>query len=127
MPPGLNMKIVPLILTEDLDDFLLRLRQAESFAQYVQIDLMDGIFVPGFYGNPFKPQVLKQIEASRRMSSDKAISVDGGISLDHLKIFSELKVDYVSVGSRIFLHGDPRDNYRQFIEALAKLEQGLLK
>ncbi|OGW53549.1 MAG: hypothetical protein A2Y81_11510, partial [Nitrospirae bacterium RBG_13_43_8] len=39
------MKIVPSILADNTDDFLMRLRQAESFSDYVQIDLMDGIFV----------------------------------------------------------------------------------
>jgi pentose-5-phosphate-3-epimerase len=40
------MKIVPAVLAESFDEFLLRLKQAESFTDYIQIDLMDGIFVP---------------------------------------------------------------------------------
>jgi len=40
------MKIVPSILAEKPEDFLLRIKQAESFTDYVQIDLMDGVFVP---------------------------------------------------------------------------------
>ncbi len=40
------MKIVPSILAYDMNDFLSLIRQAESFASYVQIDLMDGRFVP---------------------------------------------------------------------------------
>jgi ribulose-phosphate 3-epimerase len=40
------VKIVPSILAENIDDFLPLLRQAESFTEYVQIDLMDGLFVP---------------------------------------------------------------------------------
>ena len=40
------MKIVPAILANNVDDFVFRLRQAESFADYVQVDLMDGVFVP---------------------------------------------------------------------------------
>jgi pentose-5-phosphate-3-epimerase len=39
------MKIVPAVLAENLEDFLSKLRQAESFTNNVQIDLMDGIFV----------------------------------------------------------------------------------
>jgi ribulose-phosphate 3-epimerase len=39
------MKIVPSILADNTEDFLMRLKQAESFSDYVQIDLMDGIFV----------------------------------------------------------------------------------
>lgn len=40
------MKIIPAILTEKFEDCLKMLRQAESFTNYIQIDLMDGIFVP---------------------------------------------------------------------------------
>jgi ribulose-phosphate 3-epimerase len=40
------MKIIPAVLAENYDDFLLRMRQAELFTDYVQIDVMDGIFVP---------------------------------------------------------------------------------
>jgi len=39
------MKIVPSVLAENYEDFLLRIRQAESITDFVQIDLMDGIFV----------------------------------------------------------------------------------
>ncbi|MDA8432838.1 MAG: hypothetical protein M0Z60_07730, partial [Nitrospiraceae bacterium] len=39
------MKIVPSILSDTYDDFLLRLAQAEAFTDYVQIDIMDGTFV----------------------------------------------------------------------------------
>jgi len=40
------MKIIPAILAEKFEDGLRMLKQAESFAHYVQIDLIDGIFVP---------------------------------------------------------------------------------
>jgi len=39
------MKIVPAILAENFDDFTALLAQAESFTDYVQIDIMDGVFV----------------------------------------------------------------------------------
>ncbi len=39
------MKVVPSVLAEDFDDFVLRMRLAESFTDYVQIDIMDGVFV----------------------------------------------------------------------------------
>lgn len=39
------MKVVPSVLAEKFDDFVKRLRQAESFTDYVQVDLMDGVFV----------------------------------------------------------------------------------
>lgn len=52
------MKIVPAVLAETFDEFLLRLRQAESFTDYIQIDLMDGIFVPS---KSFLPEKINDI------------------------------------------------------------------
>lgn len=40
------MKIVPAILTEKQQDLKLMLAQAETFTDFVQIDFMDGSFVP---------------------------------------------------------------------------------
>ena len=40
------MKIVPAILAENFEDFTARLRKAEAFTDYVQVDVMDGLFVP---------------------------------------------------------------------------------
>lgn len=212
------MKVVPAILAEKFDDCLKMLRQAESFTDYVQIDLMDGEFVPsrsfsgeeinrinaspdfeihlmvkdpaslmarirhprlkkaifhleskvdpidfirrleqrgipaglavnpeteliqfreiskhvgtllflavdpGHYGSPFRPEVLKKIKETRRLFPDKIISVDGGVSLENLKLFKEIGVDSVCVGSRIFLKGVPEENYRQFINKIKEWE-----
>jgi len=212
------MKIIPAILAETLKDFHLRIRQAERFADYVQIDLMDALFVPsrsfpaehlntlrtslfmelhlmvkdpwafirpihhpniksvifhfesdvdharfitfvkgrgtavglavkpenalsefrviaeqvdtllflavdpGAYGSPFKVEVLEKIKAAKRLFPGKPISVDGGVSLDNLKSFMRIGIDSVCVGSRIFLKGNPDENYRQFIGTLDALE-----
>jgi len=212
------MKIVPAVLAENADDFLLRMKEAESFADYIQIDMMDGVFVPtnsfaperinnlvtplsfeihlmvkhpsayiiqlhnpglkkvlfhfesavkhldfirqmkergieaglavkpdteiekfrsiaqqvgtilfltvdpGSYGSPFRPEVLDKIREARTIFEDKIIAADGGVSIDNLQLFLDAGVDYVCVGSRIFLHGSPADNYRHFISELNKLE-----
>jgi ribulose-phosphate 3-epimerase len=212
------MKVVPSILAEKFDDFLVRLRQAESFTDFVQIDIMDGDFVetksfpierinpvgtslnyevhlmvkdplyflsridhPGLrkiifhfeagsgrqdlvkkirergllagmaikpetalgefrnvaeqvdtllfltvdpccYGSPFKSEVLPKLAEARKIFPDRTIAVDGGVSLDNLKTFIDLGVDYVCVGSRIFLRSDPAENYRQFMDKLQSLE-----
>lgn len=217
------MKIVPSILADNTDDFLIRLRQAESFSDYVQIDLMDGIFVsfrsfpeeaindiitplsfelhlmvknpsefisridnphlkkvlfhfesdvehlnlinqirqrgiaPGIaikpetqieefravgekvdtllfltvdpccYGRPFKPEVIEKIEKARRIFKDKSIAADGGVSLDNLKLFLDAGVDYVCIGSRIFLSGNPEKNYGAFMKTLAQLESQVVR
>lgn len=210
------MKIVPSLLAGTFDNFLMKVRQAESFTDYVQIDLMDEIFVPtksfppreinwvktslsfelhlmvenpgeviaeithpglrrvifhveakgdhaaiigeirrrgigaglairpetdindfiemareadtllfltvdpGDYGNPFRPEVLDKIERTRKVFPQKIIAVDGGVSIDNLRIFFDLGIDYVCVGSRIFFGGDPAENYRRFVEKVQK-------
>jgi len=40
------MKIVPAVLAERENDFFFLIKQAEAFTDYVQIDIMDGFFVP---------------------------------------------------------------------------------
>jgi ribulose-phosphate 3-epimerase len=211
------MKIVPAILAEGFDEFLHRLKQAESFTDYFQIDIMDGVFVPTqsfppekinstatalsfevhlmvkhpaafmsrinspglkkvifhfesdvkhldfieqmkqrrfnvglaikpeteikrfkelaeyvdtlmfltvdpcCYGNPFRPEVMEKIKEARFMFRNKTISADGGVSVENLGYFYDLGIDYVCVGSRIFLNGNPEENYRKFIVKLAEL------
>ena len=39
-------RIVPAILTEDPQALAKMVRQAETFADFVQVDIMDGRFVP---------------------------------------------------------------------------------
>ena len=77
---------------------------------------------PGSYGSPFRPQVLDKIREARTIFKDKIISADGGVSPDNLHLFLDAGVDYVYVGSRIFLHGSPAENYRHFISKLNQLE-----
>lgn len=212
------MKIVPAILTEKFDEFVIRLKQAESFTDYVQIDLMDGAFVPshsippdmlnsirtplsfeihlmvknpfaymssifnphlkkvifhfesdvrhidfidrmkkrgldigmavkpeteieefkdtalhvgsllfltvtpGFYGSSFRPEVMEKIRKARELFKGKILSADGGVSLKNLKLFLEAGLDYVCVGSRIFVTGKPEENYEMFVRKLNELE-----
>lgn len=212
------MEIVPALLAEEWDEFVARLRQAESFAEYVQVDLMDGIFVPtksfeperlsnivtdlrfeihlmvndpvgclrkvhneslagvvfhleaatdpldaiqhieergleagiafrpetalngflpvaeqaknllfltvdpGRYGSPFKPEVLDKVAAARALFPGKTISVDGGVSLENLGEICRAGADRVAVGSRIFVRGEPAENYRLFVERANGIE-----
>jgi len=212
------MKIIPAILAENCDDFMALVQQAESFTDYVQIDMMDGDFVPsvsfspeklnhirtslsfevhlmvqhpsaymskidspsvrkvifhfesdvihndfidqikkrglstgmavkpetelkafekvaehvdsllfltvspGAYGSLFRPEVMDKIRKARRKFPEKALSADGGVSLENLKLFIEAGVDSVCVGSRIFVQGDPGKNYAMFVKKLKELE-----
>ena len=211
------MNIVPAILASTKNDFFFLLRQAESFTNYVQIDLMDGFFVPtrsfpegkinsvetslslelhlmvkhpaafmcrihnqhikkvifhfesevkhldfithlnkqgiasglainpdtkirqfselgkkvdtllfltvtpGKYGSPFRPEVIDKIAESRKIFPDKTIAVDGGVSLDNLNNFINVGVDYVCVGSRIFLADNPEKSYKTFTDKIDEL------
>ena len=211
------MKIVPAILAENFDDFAELLRQAESFTDYVQVDVMDGVFVPtqsfpverlngintsvsfevhlmvkhpfaymsqifdphlkkvifhfesdvkspefieqmkkrgfdvgmavrpetgieefrevaetvdtllfltvdpGSYGSPFKPEVIEKIRKTRRIFEDKVLAADGAVSIDNVNLFLEAGVDYVCVGSRIFLAEDPKQSYEMFVRKVGEI------
>ncbi|HYA31838.1 MAG TPA: hypothetical protein VED67_03690 [Thermodesulfovibrionales bacterium] len=215
-----RMRIVPSLLAEKFDAFIALMEQAEVFADCVQVDVMDGIFVetrsfpverinnvrttlffevhlmvqdpfsfmsrishpglkkvifqseapaeplalinkiterglvpglaikpetgidefraagehadtllfltvdPGSYGHPFRPEVLTKVSEARKAFPDKVIAVDGGVSLDNLKMFYDVGVDYVCIGSRIFLQDDPGKSYRNFIEKVKEIEKG---
>ncbi len=54
------MKIVPAILAQNIDDFHLRLKEAESFTDYIQLDIMDGVFVPT---KSFPPEEINTINS----------------------------------------------------------------
>jgi len=212
------MEIVPAILAESLDVFVTRLRRAEKFVHYIQIDIMDGKFVdtqsldpemlnhititvpfeihlmveeplkalmsirnpslrkaifhveaagdplefikraekrgldvglaikpetpldsfedlaqhvdtllfltvdPGRYGSPFKSEVIQKLLSAQQSLSHKTIGVDGGVSFDNLPVLYDAHVDYVCIGSRIFLDGVPEENYKKFNEWLIQLE-----
>lgn len=212
------MNVVPSVLAEDPDDFVRRMRQAEDFTEYVQIDVMDGMFVdttsitpelintlttplafemhlmvmdpadvvrkidhqglrkiifhfesgvdhqdlaneikrrgllpglavrpettfetirntavyfdtllfltvyPGRYGGSFLPEMVTKVSEARRTFTGKTIGVDGGVSTDNIGMFYGIGVDYVCVGSRIFMGESPKENYGQFIKCLNELK-----
>jgi ribulose-phosphate 3-epimerase len=212
------MKIVPAILAENFSTFMTRLRQAERFADYIQIDIMDGKFVdtrsfdpglidnalptipfevhlmvdeplqvlkeinsaylrkaifhveaasdpmefikeararglntglavrpetplvsieelaprvddllfltvdPGRYGSPFKHEVMEKLVSARQRFTHNTIGADGGVALDNLQAFYDAGLDYVCIGSRIFLGGEPEENYKMFNQYLVQLE-----
>jgi len=55
------MKIVPALLTDNSQDLKLMLAQAETFTDFVQIDFMDGSFVPS---KSIAPEDLTEIKMS---------------------------------------------------------------
>lgn len=53
------MRIVPALLANNLDDFKRFIRVAEAFTDYVQLDFMDGLFVPSKSITPDELRGLK--------------------------------------------------------------------
>jgi ribulose-phosphate 3-epimerase len=207
-------RIVPAILTEDPQALARMLRQAETYADFVQVDIMDGRFVPsnsvtcrdlvavspkmrweahlmvrqseeqlqcfaragaekivfhfeatssplriiklirhlgikvglavnpetpltttlsladsvdsvlfltvhpGFYGARFLPEVLDKVVELRSRKPNLEIGVDGGIKEGNVAQVASLRVDYICVGSAIFVQPDPAAAFRR-LQSLA--------
>ena len=103
------MRIVPAVLASEFHDFLLKIRQAESFTDYIQIDLMDGVFVETV---SFPAEKINEVVTSlsfevHLMASDP-ISFMSKINNRGLKevIFHfEAEVDHADIISRIKARG----------------------
>ncbi len=204
-----NIRVVPAILTDDPSALERMIRQAKSFTDYVQIDIMDGSFVPsrsitsediaglsinlkweahlmvahpeeylesfqqagasrilfhieatpsphevisrirnlgieaglainpetpvfaaasgineadsvilltvtpGFYGSQFIPEVMDKVAELRTIRPGIEIGVDGGIKESNIKEIAGAGVDYICVGSAVFLQPDPAESYRR--------------
>jgi ribulose-phosphate 3-epimerase len=65
------ISIIPAVLGETWEEFAARMRQAEVFADYVQIDMMDGVFVPTL---SFPPEMLDRLQT--RLSFEAHMMVD---------------------------------------------------
>jgi len=103
------MKIVPAILTDQRDDFQTLLTTAERFAQYVQIDFMDGSFVPS---RSVSPADLQGITTS--VACEAHLMVERPAEYVH---------DLVAFGfRRIIFHFEANSNSESLIAAIK--EQG---
>ncbi len=68
------------------------------------------------------PETVMKVSEARKTFPDKTIGVDGGLSTDNIGMFYDIGVDYVCVGSRIFMAGSPKKNYERFIKRLNELQ-----
>ncbi len=84
-----------------------------------QIDVLLLLSVnPGYYGSPFKTEVL---DKARELSSAKhnfIIALDGGVKIDNILDIKDAGVELACVGSGIF-KGDVKENYRAFIAKIS--------
>jgi ribulose-phosphate 3-epimerase len=108
------MKIIPAILTDDPKDLELKIRQSESFIDVVQMDIMDGRFVP-----------------SRSIAAADLAKVKTNLFLEaHLMVEHPLKeiIPFKDAGvKRIIFHFESKDEPREVIREIRKagLEAGL--
>jgi len=88
------------------------------------IDQVDSILLltvtPGFYGSKFIPEVMDKVAELRAIRSGIKIGVDGGVKENNIREIASAGVDYICVGSAIFLQPDPAKSYRH----LQSLVQG---
>lgn len=68
---------------------------------------------PGFYGSQFIPEVMDKVTELRNIQPGIEIGVDGGIKESNIKEIASVGVDYICVGSAIFLQADPAESYRR--------------
>lgn len=74
---------------------------------------------PGFYGSKFIPEVLKKIEAFRKVYPDLPIGIDGGIKESNIAEVARSGVDVICVGSAIFQQPEPGVSFRH-LQALVE-------
>lgn len=86
MNPGTSLEL--------LEEFVSNL----DFVQFMTVD-------PGFYGSPFKPEVLGKISEFRERHPEIPIMVDGGVSPKNMAQLAIAGVSTFVVGSYIF--GNP--------------------
>lgn len=99
------MRIVPAILTDNPRDLKRMLAQAETFTDFVQIDFMDGHFVPS---KSIAPDDLAQIEMSIRWEAHLMVE-------DPIGYLSSLKRDRLQ---RAIFHWEAAPHPESVISAI---------
>ncbi len=73
---------------------------------------------PGFYGAKFLPEVLDKVVELRDRRPNLEIGVDGGIKEGNIAEVARLGLDYICVGSAVFVQPDPAEAFRR-LQSLA--------
>ncbi len=102
------MKIVPAILTDDPDRLQEMVDRARSFTDWVQIDIMDGRFVPSFSVTVEKLSSVKPaIGWEAHLMVEKP-----DLTLDHLK---------TAGASRVIFHYEATSAHREIVSHIKSL------
>ena len=68
---------------------------------------------PGFYGSQFIPEVMDKVAELRSIQPEIEIGVDGGVKESNIREIASAGVDYICVGSAVFMQTDPAESYRR--------------
>ncbi len=71
---------------------------------------------PGYYGAPFIPEVLGKITEFKKQNPGIELGIDGGVKESNISLIARSGVDYICVGSAIFLSSDPAKSYRNMVK-----------
>lgn len=86
----------------------------EPYLGKIDLILFMGI-TPGFQGQEFDSRVLERIRQAAKFN--KKVIIDGGVSVQNVKLIMEARVDGVVIGSHL-LNGDVKQNLEQFKKIL---------
>ncbi|MFC1873093.1 ribulose-phosphate 3-epimerase [Chloroflexota bacterium] len=105
-------RIVPAVLTDKTDELASLLRASETFADYVQIDFMDGKFVPSF-------SILAEdvLESRPRLKWEAHIMV--------IDPANQLEKYYNAGASKLIFHTETKDNPTEVIHGCRQLGMGV--
>ncbi|MCM8831118.1 MAG: ribulose-phosphate 3-epimerase [Candidatus Omnitrophica bacterium] len=78
---------------------------------------------PGFYGSKFIPIVCEKIKKFKKLYPKKIVGIDGGIKFDNISKVISTNVEYICVGSAIFLSDNPRQAYLKLKEQLKEKKE----
>ncbi|MBN1368915.1 MAG: ribulose-phosphate 3-epimerase [Dehalococcoidaceae bacterium] len=79
---------------------------------------------PGYYGAPFIPGVLDKISRIRKRFPGVDIGIDGGIKPGNITLVARHGVDFICVGSAIFLSPEPARSYLELYQQVNSPQQG---
>ncbi len=85
------------------------------------VDKISGInllgVTPGRQGNAQVDNFAARVSEAKSLYPNLIIEIDGGVNLENINSFLHL-ADRIVVGSGIFSHGDPAENYTKFVEQI---------
>jgi len=113
-----NIEIIPAILVKSFEEAEKRIRKVKDYAGWVQIDIMDGIFV----GNKTWPYIKGKINDLKKLSVQKGPAIDCKIEI-HLMVEKpeEIINNCLEVADRIIVHYESEiSNLNKLIEKVHK-------